>query len=121
MKMSTDSSSGGGGGAGGGKKGHNHHRTGTYTDYRADSLGSAAEWDRTLEGVLASWERAGGARCVLSAWIWVGLGVGVWWRLSGGAVALQLFLPFPYLYVFVYVFGASEEALSIICPVLMFI
>lgn len=27
-----------------------HQRRGTYTDYRCDSLGSAAEWDRSLEG-----------------------------------------------------------------------
>ena len=37
---------------GGGSEGHvpGHRVKGGYTDSRADSLGSAAEWDRTLEG-----------------------------------------------------------------------
>lgn len=44
MKASADSSKT----AGGGTK--HAHPQGTHTDNRADSLGSAAEWDRTLEG-----------------------------------------------------------------------
>ncbi|CBJ48607.1 hypothetical protein Esi_0039_0072 [Ectocarpus siliculosus] len=38
--------------SGDGAKNRGHQRSGTYTDLRADSLGSAAEWDRTLEGEL---------------------------------------------------------------------
>ncbi|CAM9241239.1 unnamed protein product, partial [Ectocarpus sp. 4 AP-2014] len=38
--------------SGDGAKNRGHQRSGTYTDLRADSLGSAAEWDWTLEGEL---------------------------------------------------------------------
>lgn len=45
---SVGAGSGVGKGIGGGGRGH--MRRGTYTDHRCDSLGSAAEWDQTLEG-----------------------------------------------------------------------
>ncbi|CAM9609103.1 unnamed protein product, partial [Laminaria digitata] len=37
-----------------------HQRRGTYTDHRCDSLGSAAEWDKTLEGEWGRGEGDGG-------------------------------------------------------------
>lgn len=56
LTTSADGKEGGGGG-GAYMPGH---RKGVYTDSRADSLGSAAEWERTLEGAVRPRQRRWG-------------------------------------------------------------
>eukprot|EP00752_Nemacystus_decipiens_P012274 g10880.t1 len=55
LKASADGRDGGcGGGGGGGGYWHGHRMRGANSDTRADSLGSAAEWDRTLEAAVTA-------------------------------------------------------------------